>query len=117
MNVLIVEDDALVALDLAEMVGELGHRVIGPFGRLARATSALLETEVHFGLLDYNLRGETSETLADLMTERRVPFAFLTGNRMDALPARFRAALHLDKPLRPMALEQVLTAAQSDLDD
>ena len=106
-----MEDDALVALDLAEMLEELGHEVVGPFMTPARAMSACRSADVDFAVLDFNLGGRTSEPLADALLERSVPFAFLTGYRRDSLPAGYRDHVVLQKPVHLPALREALDAA------
>ncbi len=108
MKILVVEDDALVALDLADLLNDLGHDVVGPFGALATACPACRNEAMDFALLDFNLGGETSAPLADRLAERLIPFVFLTGYRPGSLPARFREAAVLSKPVHPAVLARVL---------
>src|SRR6056297_2845360 len=106
MRVLIVEDEALVALDLADMVRDLGHSVVGPFATVQASLPDCRDGSPDFAILDFNLGRGTSAELAELLAETGVPFAFLTGYRRDALPERFRDRLVLSKPCSAQALRQ-----------
>ena len=109
MDVLIVEDEALVALDLSEMVESMGHTVIGPCISAAAALAAIDVCGVDFAVLDFNLRTGTSTPVADVLVSRSVRFVFLTGYRRDALPARFCEYPLLSKPVNVAVLERTLS--------
>lgn len=78
-RVLVAEDEVFVAIELAETLRDLGFDVIGP-ALNAKMAVALAESETFdAALLDVNLgRGQTTEPVARLLRERKVPFAFLT---------------------------------------
>ena len=103
-RIMIVEDEALVALSLAELVGELGFSVIGPFGRLREATAALKGGAVDAAILDVNLGGELVYPLADVLVENHVPFVFMTGYGAQSIDRRFADVPILQKPIEPAAL-------------
>lgn len=111
MKVLVVEDDALVALDLAEMIAELGHEVVGPVMTVEAALSKCRSDPIAFAILDFNLGKETSAPIADELARQRVSFVFLTGYLKSALPDRFQATKVLPKPIHLAVLEEVIAAA------
>jgi CheY-like chemotaxis protein len=113
MKVLVVEDEALVALDLADMIADLGHDVVGPFMSVEAALPLCRGDLVDFALVDFNLGRGTSERVADALDGAGVPFAFLTGYRPDALPQRFREVPILSKPLHLPGLVGMIEAAAS----
>lgn len=79
-RVLIVEDEAIVAFMLEDMLVELGCAVVGPALRLADALR-LVEEEagIDAAILDVNIGGERSDRVAEALTRRRIPFVFATG--------------------------------------
>jgi DNA-binding NarL/FixJ family response regulator len=77
-RVLVVEDEALVALELAAGLALAGYEVVGPFGRVAPALDRLADGLPDAALLDVNIAGEPVEPVADLLADRGVPFAFVT---------------------------------------
>jgi DNA-binding response OmpR family regulator len=81
--ILVVEDDPLIALDLATTLEDAGATVVGPCASVAKALSFLGETSarpaVEGAVLDFDLRGETSAPIAKLLKSRGIPFIFHTG--------------------------------------
>ena len=108
MKVLIVEDDALVALDLADVLVGLGHEVVGPCMSAEAALANYRSATVDYGLLDFNLGAGTSAVVADALADGGTPYAFVTGYRAEALPARFRSVPMLAKPLSSTDLRALL---------
>jgi CheY-like chemotaxis protein len=109
-----VEDEALVALDVAQQVEDLGHEVVGPVFTLAPAMSLAETEDLDFALLDLDLRGERSLPVAEILAARSVPFAFLSGYHRPDLPEALRAARLLSKPVRPGSLVEILGGATPD---
>ena len=99
MKVLILEDEALLMFDLAEMIEEMGHEVIGPFAGADAALKGCASELPGVAILDFNL-GETStsEDVADFMMKSGVPFAFTTGYGRHRLPVRYADATVIEKP-------------------
>ena len=78
-RILLVEDEALVAMLLEDMIQELGFEVVGPALRLERAAE-LVDSEVFdAAILDVNLGGCRSYPIAERLVAKGVPFAFATG--------------------------------------
>lgn len=79
MRVLIVEDEAIIAMDLTDIVESAGHTVVGPGHSAAVAEDYARFSEIDFALLDINLgRGQTTEGVAALLAARGIPFVFLS---------------------------------------
>ncbi len=110
-RVLVVEDEALVAMLVEDALLDAGASVIGPAATVAEAL-ALLERETpEAAVLDLNLAGETSTPVADALAARGVPFVVATGYGADGLPAGHAEVPVLAKPYDP----DDLTAALSRL--
>jgi two-component sensor histidine kinase len=99
-RVMIVEDEALVAMMMEDFVEELGFSVCGPFSSLSAATLAARAGEFEAAVLDVNLGGELVYPLADLLAERGVPFIFVTGYGSDLVDSRFADIPVLQKPVQ-----------------
>ncbi|MDT0684157.1 response regulator [Roseicyclus sp. F158] len=108
-TIMIVEDDWLIADDLAHTVKDIGYRALGPAHSVSAALDILGKGEVDAALLDVNLRGETSYPVADAMAEQGIPFAFLSGYTTDQLKPGFQDRPLLSKPLNPGALRDRLS--------
>jgi CheY-like chemotaxis protein len=98
-RVLVVEDEAMIAMDLHGILRRAGCEVIGPVGRVEAATlRADDEPPPDIALLDINVGGESVFVVADALAARRIPFVFVTGYGKDVLPERFRERPMTTKP-------------------
>src|SRR6266487_3178652 len=79
MNILVVEDEALVALLVQEIVEESGHVCVGPVGSLGEACALIDSCHVDAALLDIWLKNdEFVYPAARKLASRDVPFAFVS---------------------------------------
>lgn len=102
--VLILEDEAIIALDLASGMEQAGHGVLGPFASEADALAAVEENRPDAAILDVNLgEGRTSEVIAARLAGLGVPFLFLSGHTSDKVGIfeRFPDAPRVPKPCMP----------------
>ncbi|MFN4272445.1 MAG: response regulator [Aliihoeflea sp.] len=99
IGVFVVEDEALVALNLEDMLADLGCRVIGPAMRLGRAIE-FLETAPtpDIAILDVNLAGEPVFELAERVASRGILIVFATGYGRAGLPESWHCWPILQKP-------------------
>ncbi|WP_207482931.1 PAS domain S-box protein [Arenibaculum pallidiluteum] len=98
-QILVVEDEALIALQMEEDLGEAGCIVVGPASRIGDAFDLLYGNPVEAAFLDVDVAGERSFVIADILTSKRIPFAFVTGfNTAATLPDRFRSIPVVSKP-------------------
>lgn len=80
LNILILEDEAFVAYDLAETVESAGHGVLGPFFNCEEAEKSLAIVKPDYAILDIDLgNGKDSLSLAKQLKNREIPFTFATG--------------------------------------
>lgn len=80
-RVLIVEDEALLALELQFAFEDEGAEVVGPAQSVMKALETVAhETDIDIALLDVDLAGEHIFPVAELLRQRQVPFAFHTGH-------------------------------------
>lgn len=98
-NVLIVEDEWLIAESYAKSLRSGGHEVIGPFPTAEKAISALREEDADVALLDMDLFGEMSFQLAERLQDREIPFIFVSGHSRKELPASLKDKRVLSKPV------------------
>lgn len=99
-RVLVVEDEYLLANELAMELGDKGAVVLGPVPSVEQAL-ALLEDEAALdgAILDVNLGGQPVFSLADDLIGRGVPLVFTTGYDAAALPLRFAHYPRCEKPI------------------
>lgn len=78
-RLLIVEDTALVAMMLEDIVTDLGWDVVGPATALAQACQLARDRDIDAAILDVDLDGKMSWEAAEILKARGIPFAFSTG--------------------------------------
>jgi len=108
VRVLIVEDEALLALEMQELLQSAGSTIIGTFSDLTRAGQAARRESIDVAVLDTNLNGEMVYPLADDLLVRGIPFVFVTGYGTSNLPERFRSMPQVAKPFDPASLTNEL---------
>lgn len=97
MRVLIVEDDALIAMDMAGLVEDLGHEVTGVFGEAERAIVEARSDKPDIALVDIRLAGRADggELAGWLYRDLGVRSLFVSGSITEA----FREAMAPHHPL------------------
>ena len=107
-KILVVEDEALVAMLVEDALLDAGFAVLGPAATVEEAL-ALLERETPDAVvLDLNLAGETSTPVADWLAARGIPYVIATGYGATGLPAGHQDAMVLAKPYDPAELTGML---------
>jgi DNA-binding response OmpR family regulator len=117
-RVLVLEDEAFVALDLKQLLSDAGAAVVGPTSTLLEAQAAVRQQPIDAAVLDVNLNGEFSYTFADTLSARGVPLMLLTGYDAWSLPAAVRKFPRIAKPFDPrdvVAMVRLLCSGRSNL--
>jgi CheY-like chemotaxis protein len=113
-DVLVVEDDALIALDFQDTIIGLGAKTVRTAASVRRALQLIDERAPDFALLDIGLTREKSFAVAERLEQLAIPFAFVTGYGGDAaIPAAFAKRPRLPKPCTTDALAAALTGSLS----
>jgi CheY-like chemotaxis protein len=108
-RILVVEDETLIAMVMVDFLRDQGAWVIGPVSTVDSAMDAIASSsKIDGAFLDINLNGEASYFVADLLSERGIPFIFVTGYRENDIPARYKAIKRCEKPKGPEACVQIL---------
>ena len=110
-RILVVEDDALIAMLIEDLLREHGAAVVGPVDDLDEAVRLAGEGGHDLAVLDVNMSGRPSTALALRLREAGTPFVFATGYGRAGLPEGFADAPVLGKPFRDHELVQLLRAA------
>jgi DNA-binding response OmpR family regulator len=106
---LVVDDEALIAMLVEDMLTELGYQPVGPAHDLAEAMKLVGEGGFDGAILDINLNGHSTFPLARSLAERKVPFAFASGYAAADARAEFTDAPLLLKPFDISQVGAVLT--------
>jgi len=107
-RILVVEDEALVAMLVEDALLDAGATVIGPAATVAEALALLERGVPSAAVLDLNLAGEPSTPIADALTARGIPFVVATGYGAEGLPEGHAEVPVLAKPYDPDELTSML---------
>lgn len=108
-DVLIVEDDPIIAIDFEDRLLGFGVRQVRTAGSVAQALSAINARAPDFALLDVELIREKSFAIAERLAALDIPFVFVTGYGAETgIPPEFAARSRLQKPCSSDALFAVL---------
>jgi CheY-like chemotaxis protein len=114
-DVLIVEDDPIIALGLEDTILGFGVKTVRTAASVARALEMIADRAPDFALLDVGLVREKSFAIAERLEALQVPFVFVTGYGADGgFPAAFAHRPRLPKPCSTDALKAVLKRRPDD---
>lgn len=108
--ILVVEDEPLIACEIAMTLEEAGARVIGPAATVARALSLISQGAPSAAVLDVRLGREDVFEVAARLTTLGVPFVFHTGHADAATLAAWPSRTIVRKPAPPEAVVDALRA-------
>jgi two-component sensor histidine kinase/DNA-binding response OmpR family regulator len=110
-RVLLVEDEALVAMMIQECLGDFGYQVVGPIATASEAAVQAKDGSFEAAVLDINLGDGAVYPIAEMLTARGIPFVFVTGYEADTIDARFRKTPILQKPIEREVLRKIFLMA------
>ena len=113
-RVLLVEDEAMVAMLVKDALDELGMEMDGPFTSVTSALAAAHTTDASAALLDVNLAGEFVYPVADVLRARGIPIVFTTGYGGEDVDARYGDVPILTKPFQVEQLRELLLRHAED---
>lgn len=113
-DILIIEDEPLIAMDIEEMVESLGHRVVGTARTHAEATALFNKTRPKMILADIQLADGSSgiDAVNEILSAAAVPVIFIT-----AFPERLltgerpEPAFLVTKPFNPDMVKALISQA------
>ena len=112
IRVLLVEDEVMIRMMVADMVEQLGHAVAAEAGDVDRAAELAQTGLFDLAILDVNLNGKMSFPVADIIMRRRIPLIFASGYAADNFPATFSSTPELQKPFQIETLAGAMAAAR-----
>lgn len=116
LRILLVEDEAMVAMLMEGMLNELGCTEVEWAASVDAALKAIETGDWDGALLDVNLGGTKVYPVAEVLRSRGLPFIFVTGyGRTEELHARFPDTPVLKKPFDAAQLARVIRKGISGL--
>jgi CheY-like chemotaxis protein len=108
-NILIVEDEPLIAMMLEDFLDVLGKTLAGSADSVADALALVEAGGIDAAILDVNLRGgEKSWPIAAALAAKGIPFVLATGGSSDSLAEAYRDRPTLPKPFTMDAVSKAL---------
>lgn len=111
LQILVVEDESMVAMMIEDMLEDLGHKVIATSGRMPDASKLVSDSIADLAILDVNLNGEETYPLADSLAARQIPFIFATGYGASGIKPEWSGVPVLQKPFQSRELAQAINLA------
>lgn len=109
-RILVVEDEAIIALEMESLLTQASYDVVA-CGSLQLGLKAAEGESFDAAVLDLNLHGEMSFPLADILTQKNVPFIFVSGYELEIVPRQHRRRPFVGKPYLSQKLLTALTNA------
>jgi CheY-like chemotaxis protein len=114
-DVLIVEDDPIIALDFEDTILGFGVKTVRTAASVVRALELIADRAPDFALLDVGLVDEKSFAIAERLEALKIPFVFVTGY---GTKGTFPAALaHMPTLLKPYSTDALLALLRRRPDD
>jgi DNA-binding response OmpR family regulator len=113
-KVLVVEDEFTIAMDLRRILRSANYEVVGPVGTVASALVLIRKQLPDACILDYGLRSETSEPIAEVLRDKNVPFLLSSAYKTEMIEWQqaFKGILNIGKPVQD---DELLSALGSIL--
>ena len=107
-SVLLVEDEVMIRMMVADMLQELGYTIAAEAGEIGEAIRLAQTTYFDLAILDVNVNGKVISPVADLLKANNRPFIFATGYGSSGLPEEYRDRPSLQKPFQVETLGKVI---------
>jgi DNA-binding response OmpR family regulator len=114
ISLLLVEDNAIMAIDVTGLIEMAGGRVVGPAYSLSQGFRWIENGRFDCALLDISLHGDLVFQLADAIVERSIPVVFLSAHSLNIAPLHHRQRRFIHKPFSSITLIQAIRAAVSE---
>jgi DNA-binding LytR/AlgR family response regulator len=116
VNILIVEDEGIVAMELQESLQNEGFEVAAVVDNGAEALDVIKEDDIDLVLLDINIKGNLDgiETAIELRKQKNIPFIYVTAYADSQTFERAKATMpsaYLIKPFRINDLRKAIELA------
>jgi len=108
-RILLVEDEMLTALDLADAIEEAEGTVVGPARSVVEAVEAIASGDIDAAILDRTLLDGKATPVAVRLIDMSIPFIFYSGSNPNNLKREFPGITTFQKPTDPYHLIQALS--------
>jgi CheY-like chemotaxis protein len=85
-------------MDLEIALRSFGAEIVARVGDLDEAHDRVAKGDFDVAVVDINLRGRDTFSVADVLRKKQIPFVFATGYGKEMIPARFADVTLWEKP-------------------
>ncbi|TKT73373.1 response regulator [Afipia massiliensis] len=107
-SILLVEDEVMIRMMVADMLEELGYTISGEAGDIDEGIRLVQAIDFDIAILDVNVNGRVITPVAEAVQMRGLPFVFATGYGAQGLPEKFRDRPTLQKPFQIETLARTI---------
>jgi CheY-like chemotaxis protein len=107
-SVLLVEDEVMIRMMVADMLEEIGYTIAGEAGDIDEAVRLVQVTNFDIAILDVNVNGKVITPVAEAVQLLGLPFVFATGYGAQGLPEKFRDRPTIQKPFQIETLARTI---------
>jgi CheY-like chemotaxis protein len=108
-RVLVIEDEMLVLMMIEDMLADLGCKSISTAATVDKALALIAARDFDAAMLDMNLNGRDSHSVAEALVAKGVPFIYSTGNGGPDVKEGYPDRPVLKKPFKYEDLVELLT--------
>jgi DNA-binding response OmpR family regulator len=112
-RILLVEDEAMIAMLVEDMLDDLGFETVGPALHLESALMLAESERLDAAILDVNMGEGRSYSVAAVLNSRGIPYIFATGYGAEGIEAGHSPAAVLQKPYLECEIDATLRAVLS----
>jgi CheY-like chemotaxis protein len=113
-TILVVEDEALIALSIETQLQDMGFDTVVAT-TIEQAHDILSRPSICLAVLDYNVRGQKTTGIAEVLRSRSIPFVVCSGSQFHDMATIFEGVPLISKPYTDGALESAVRAAMGTL--
>jgi hypothetical protein len=114
-QILVVEDEALIAIYLEGLIRELGCICVGPILTLSDAIEQAQTAAVDAAILNLILDGQPAYAVAEILAQRGIPFGFASGVMHASILPEWTERPRVDKPYSLEGVERLIEALLADV--
>jgi two-component SAPR family response regulator len=107
-RVLLVEDDAAIALLVEQVLIECGCECVGPAAHMRETLRYAKSTDIDAALIDVVIDGNNADEVAETLALRRIPFSFISGLPKGSIAKKWNKIPYIEKPFGEEKIHQML---------
>ena len=112
-SVFLVEDEVVIGMMIADMIEQLGHRVVAEAANIQDGQTLAQSANYDLAVLNINIGGHRIDPVAEIIDRRGLPFFFVSGYGSGGRPEQFSDRPFLRKPVMTWKLGDTINSILS----